>query len=116
MIKATSPAAKVSPIPRDAISAIETSTSALMSKAVTSPIAASNIIGIPHNMMGTHAASKDRGTRSKMLMRSAAPDITSSTMPFFMPPASSNPSTFFIVFCITSAPFYTYGGMSILYI
>ena len=45
IIKATSPAAKVSPIIKDAIKAMDTSTSAFISNSVTSPIMASFIMG-----------------------------------------------------------------------
>ena len=51
MMKAASPAAKISPMQMDAISASETSTSALISKAVTSPMTASRMMGMPHRMM-----------------------------------------------------------------
>ena len=59
MIKATSPAAKSSPIITEAIRAIETRTSAFISKAVIRPITASAIIGRPHKIMATHAISKE---------------------------------------------------------
>lgn len=58
---ATSPAAKSSPVQTDAISAIETSTSAFMSNAVTSPIIAEAIIGIPHRIIAAHAMSNGKG-------------------------------------------------------
>ena len=44
MINTTSPAANVSPMQTDAISASDTSTSALMSNAVTSPMTASKMM------------------------------------------------------------------------
>lgn len=46
-MNATSSAANVSPMQMEAISASNTSTSALMSKAVTSPITASRMMGMP---------------------------------------------------------------------
>ena len=62
MIKATSPAAKSSPIQTEAIRARETSTSALISKAVTRPMKASRIIGTPQRIMAIQAASKGSRT------------------------------------------------------
>ena len=61
MIKATSPAANVSPIQIEAISASETNTSAFISKAVTNPIMASKIIGNPHKITANHARSNGNG-------------------------------------------------------
>ena len=70
MMKATSPAAKSSPMHTEAIRARDTSTSALMSKAVTRPMTASRMMGTPQRMMATHAGSKGRGSTSKMLTSS----------------------------------------------
>ena len=53
MINATSPAAKISPVITEAMSARETSTSAFISKAVTSPTTASNIMGMPQRTIAT---------------------------------------------------------------
>ena len=61
MMNATSPAAKVSPMQTEAMSARETSTSALMSKAVISPMTASKTMGRPHSTMAIHAISKGSG-------------------------------------------------------
>ena len=58
MMKATSPAAKSSPMMREAIKAMDTSTSALMSKAVTRPMTASKMMGIPQRTTAAQAASK----------------------------------------------------------
>ena len=58
MIKATSPAAKSSPMHIEAMRAKDTNTSALMSKAVTRPMTASSTMGTPHRMMATQAASE----------------------------------------------------------
>ncbi len=57
MISATSPAAKNSEVATDAISAIDTSTSALISCSVISAVAAPTTIGMPHRMMAIHAIS-----------------------------------------------------------
>lgn len=62
MMKATSPAAKSSLMSTDAIRASETSTSALISNSVTSPMTASRMIGIPHRMIATHAGSNGRSS------------------------------------------------------
>ena len=111
IMKATSPAAKSSPMITEAMSAIETSTSALMSKAVTSPMTASSTIGTPQRMMATQAASKGRpGASSKMLTSSeAAPRMRNATS-FFTPPHSSRASSFSI--CIRLS--YTYRGIGII--
>ena len=61
MMNATSPAAKSSPMMTDAMSAMDTSTSALMSNAVTSPMTASRMMGTPHRRMATHAGSMPAG-------------------------------------------------------
>ena len=94
IMKATSPAAKSSLMITDAIRAIETSTSALMSNAVTSPMTASRMIGIPHKMMATHAISKGNGEIPKILKSRAAPDMTRKTISRFVPPHSSSSSNF----------------------
>ena len=62
IINAISPAAKSSLIQTDAINAIDTKTSALISNAVISPIIASNTIGTPHKIIATHAISNGSGT------------------------------------------------------
>ncbi len=116
MMNATSPAAKSSPMQTDAISASETSTSALMSNAVTRPMTASKMMGMPQRMIATHEASNGRGTRSKMLTISATPEITSSVMSFFVPPSSKNCSSFSIACFTEMTPFCTIGGMGLLYI
>ena len=96
MINATSPAAKSSPINTDAIKAMDTRTSALISKAVTSPITASRTIGIPQKMIAIHAASKGSGSRSKILISKAIPEMAKNRISRFIPPHSSNSSSFFI--------------------
>ena len=98
MIKATSPAAKSSPMQTEAISARDTSTSALMSKEVTRPITASRMIGIPHSRMAIHAGSNGKGTRSKILNSNAIPDSTSSMISFLVPPSSRKSSSFSVHF------------------
>ena len=97
MIKATSPAAKSSPMQTEAISARDTSTSALISKAVTSPMIASRIIGTPHKIIATQAMSK--GKKSSMPVRlqiRAMPEITRNVISFLVPPISSKCSNFSI--------------------
>ena len=119
IIKTTSPAAKSSPIHREAIRAIDTSTSALMSKAVTSPITASRIIGIPHRITEIQAASNGKGTRSNILTSKATPDTASKAISFFMPPVSRISSILFInlfIIALLSIPmgvyvYYTYRGI-----
>ena len=74
--------------------AMETSTSALMSKAVTRPIIASRIIGRPQRIIATQAASKGRGSRSKILKISEMPPRIKNVMSFFVPPHSKNSSSF----------------------
>ena len=61
MMKATSPAAKSSPMQTEAISASETSTSALMSNAVTRPMTASRMMGMPQRMIAAHAGVERQG-------------------------------------------------------
>ena len=116
MMNATSPAAKSSPMQTDAISASETSTSALMSNAVTRPMTASNMMGMPQRMIAAHEMSNGRRTRSKMLTISAMPEITSSVMSFFVPPSSKKCSSFSIASFTEVTPFCTRGGMGLLYI
>ena len=118
MMKATSPAAKSSPISTEAISARDTSTSALMSKAVIRPMSASSTMGTPQSTMATHAASNGRGRRSKMLTTSAAPEIASSAISFWMPPHSRKASVFCTSVFISASriiligvyPYYSIGG------
>lgn len=81
IINATSPAAKYSPMHREAMSAIDTRTSALISKAVISPMIASKTIGAPHNTTETQAASKGRLGIVK-LITSEIPLIIKSTTSF----------------------------------
>ena len=94
MMKATSPAAKSSPMHTEAIRARETSTSALMSKAVTRPITASSTMGTPHRTMAIQAGSKGRGSQSKRLASSAAPPSTRQATSFRVPPQSRRASSF----------------------
>ena len=60
-MKATSPAAKYSPIITDAIRAKETRTSAFISNSVTSPTIASKIIGKPQSIIATQAELNGKG-------------------------------------------------------
>ena len=114
MMKATSPAAKSSPMMREAIKAMDTSTSALMSKAVTRPMTASKMMGIPQRTTAAQAASKGScGSRSKMLTSRAMPEKTRQVTAFFTPPHSRNRSRVWIKWLTSSL--YTYGGICILY-
>ena len=70
----------------EAISAIETSTSALMSKAVTRPIIASSTMGIPHKTTAIQAGLKGREKGSKILASNARAEITRKAISFFIPP------------------------------
>ena len=115
MINATSPAAKCSPMQTEAISASDTSTSALMSKAVIRPMIASITIGIPQRIIAIHAASNGNGFQLKMLISRATPEITSNIISFFVPPSSISCSTLSMTFRIMIPSFYTYRGISILY-
>ena len=109
MMKATSPAAKSSPMIRDATRAIETSTSALMSKAVTRPMTASRMIGIPHRITEIHARSKGKGRIPKRLARRAASDMERKMISFLIPPHSRIRSSVFI--SILLLPLYPYRYM-----
>lgn len=64
-------------------SASDTSTSALISKAVSSPINASVRMGTPHRIMAAHAISKGKGLQPSILAISAAPESTSRVTSFF---------------------------------
>ena len=92
MMKATSPAAKSSPMHTEAMRAMDTSTSALMSKAVTRPMTASRMMGIPQRTMAIQAGSKGRFPQPKMLQRRAIPPMTSRVMSFLVPPHSRKAS------------------------
>lgn len=113
-MNATSPAAKSSPMQTDAISASETSTFALMSNAVTRPMTASKMMGMPQRMIAAHEVSNGKGTRSKMLTINAMPEITSSVISFFVPPSSKKCSSFSIASFTEVTPFCTIGGMGLL--
>ena len=98
----------------DAISASETSTFALMSNAVTRPMTASKMMGMPQRMIAAHEVSNGKGTRSKMLTISAMPEITSSVISFFVPPSSKKCSSFSIAGFTEVAPFCTIGGYGLI--
>lgn len=100
----------------DAISASETSTFALMSNAVTRPMTASKMMGMPQRMIAAHEASNGKGTRSKMLTISATPEITSSVISFFVPPNSKKCSSFSIASFTEVTTFCAIGGIGLLYI
>ena len=119
MMKATSPAAKSSPMQTEAMRARDTSTSALMSKAVTRPMTASSTMGMPQRMMATHAASKGSGSSRKILTSSARLERIRNTMSFFVPPSSSSDSSFSMAFFMArllSLCTYTPMGICALYI
>ena len=101
MMKATSPAAKSSPMLTEAISAIETSRSALTSKAVTRPMKASRIIGAPQSAIAIHAASKGRTSAPKKLAVSAAPETARNAASRFTPPHSRSSSSFSTITAVT---------------
>lgn len=111
MMNATSPAAKISPMHTDAISASDTSTSALMSNAVTSPITASGTIGTPHSTTAIHARPKGSGCHLSRLHTSAMPPMASSAMSFFVSPSSGSRSSFFISVLMISPHLYLVGYM-----
>ena len=79
----------------EAINARETSTSALMSKAVMRPIMASRIIGMPQSIMAIQAMLKENGEKPSMLERSAIPESTRNRMSLLIPPDSSSFSNLF---------------------
>ena len=74
MMTAISAAANVSPMRMEAISAMDTRTSARMSKRVTRPITASMIMGIPQRMIAIHPGSTGKLCPQKKLIRTAAAD------------------------------------------
>ena len=95
IMKATSPAAKSSPMMTEAIRARDTKRSAVISNFVMMPMKASVTIGTPQRMMATQAAEKGSGA-SKRLSKRAAPEIMRKAMSRFMPPSPrrySRPST-----------------------
>ena len=93
IINATSPAAKSSPVATEAISASETSTSAFMSKTVTSPTTASSIIGTPQRIIAAQAGSKGRKSIPARLKSSEAPPMTRKAISRFIPPHSAAASS-----------------------
>ena len=115
MINATSPAAKISPMHTDAISASDTSTSALMSNAVTSPMIASSTIGTPHRTIASQAGSNAPKRTPHRLQMTATPEIASSVTSFRMPPSFCSASSLSIHFFIISLFPDTIWGMCIQY-
>ena len=123
MMSATSPAAKSSPMATAAMSASDTSTSALMSNSVTSPMTAPRMMGAPHSTMAIQAGLKGSVSGAKKLNPSATADTASSATSFFVPPRSSSSSSrsskgarMAIVSFMSSSPvhFGTYGGIGII--
>ena len=88
MMTATSPATKYWPMASDAMSAMVTSKSALMSNSVASAISASTVMGTPHNSTATHAGSTAK-SGMQILAISAIADTTMNATSFFAPPYSS---------------------------
>ena len=84
MMKAISPAAKISPMATEAMSARDTSTSALMSNRVTRPTAASFNMGMPHSRMASQAGST--GKVPKKLNSRETPPRTRNAMSRFIYP------------------------------
>ena len=91
MMTATSPAAKYWPMASDAMSAMVTSKSALMSNSVASAISASTMMGTPHSSTAIHAESTGRPGMQKLAI-SAIADTTMNATSFFAPPHSSTRS------------------------
>ena len=77
----------------DAMSASDTSTSALMSNSVTRPMMASRMMGTPHSRMAIHAISNGSGWMPARLSTTAIPESTSRVRSFWMPPHSSRCSS-----------------------
>ena len=109
MIKAISPAAKSSSIVSEAISAMETSTSALISNSVTSLFKAPQTMGTPHKITASHAKSNGSGRISSMLAKSAAPEIAMHASCIL----NSSFCNIFLKNCIFTASFYTHRGIGI---
>ena len=78
MMKATSPAAKISPIMTDATSASDTSTSARMSKRVKRPSAPSRRMGTPQSRTASQAGSSQPMRTSQKLSINASADAPSA--------------------------------------
>ena len=97
MMKATSPAAKSSPMMTEATSASDTNTSALMSKSVTRPMIASRIMGRPQRTMAIHAASKGKGCRPKKLTAKKTPEMPRNAMSRRVPPQASSVSSLWMM-------------------
>ena len=83
---------KILPNEHRATRAMDTSTSALMSKAVTRPMMASSRIGTPQRRMATQAGSTGRFSPQKMLHRRDTPPRTRKVMSFLVPPHAKNAS------------------------
>ena len=80
MMTAISPAAKYSPMMIDAMRASETKRSALTSKRVMRPIAASMTIGVPQSRIATQERSMPETVTSKKPKRSAMAETTIRTI------------------------------------
>ena len=93
MMTATSPAAKYSPMMSEAMSASDTSTSALMSNSVASPMSASMTMGAPQSTTAIQAGLKGRTSGTKKLVASAIAEMTRNAISRFVPPHSSAASS-----------------------
>lgn len=116
MMNATSPAAKPSPMQTDAISASETSTSALMSNAVTRPMTASKMMGMPQRMIAAHEASNGKGDEIKNADDQRDAGDHEQCDIFFRAAQLKKCSSFSIASFTEVTPFCTIGGMGLLYI
>ena len=84
MIKAISPAAKISPMATEAMRARDTSTSALMSNRVNRPTAASFRMGTPHSRMAAQAGSTGKSPK-KLHTSESPPTIRNAISRFIYP-------------------------------
>lgn len=89
-MKATSPAAKSSPMKTLAMRASETSTSAVTSNSVTRPMTASRMMGTPHRMMAIHAIENGNGSTPASESTSATPETARKAMSRLVPPHASS--------------------------
>ena len=73
---------------------MDTSTSALISNSVTSPIIASKTIGNPHKIIAIQDALNGNGIKSKILIKRAIPEIIRNVISLLVPPSSKSSSNF----------------------
>ena len=91
----------------EAMRAMDTSTSALMSKAVTRPMTASRRMGTPHRRMAAQAGWMGNRAGSIRLTARASPDRSRKTTSLFTPPQDDRDSRNRIMVRLL----YTYGGI-----